>query len=56
MERMCSMCGQVKNEEEFKIIKYKNRKPYRNYYCNTCQRLYQREYMRIYRERRKVNE
>ena len=55
MRRMCSMCRQVKDEEEFKMIIYKNnsRKSYRNYYCNTCQKLYNKEYQRIYRERRK---
>ena len=55
MQRMCTMCGQVKDETEFKIKTYKNspRKLHRSYYCNNCQRLYNKEYMRIYRERRK---
>lgn len=58
MERMCSMCGQVKDESEYKIKIYRTgtRKPHMNCYCNNCQRLYIKEYMRIYRERRKAND
>ncbi len=52
MERLCSMCRQGKDESEFyfceKIKKY-------NTYCKKCNTLYQKEYKRIYRERKKAN-
>ena len=44
---MCSMCREVKDESEFyyreKLHKY-------NSYCRACERLYQKEYKRAYRE------
>ena len=50
MKRMCSMCREGKEESEFyyceKIKKY-------NTYCKNCNRLYQKEYKRIYRERKR---
>lgn len=52
MELMCSMCGQVKDETQFRFIKNGNR--YYSY-CRSCERLYIKEYMRIYRERKKTN-
>lgn len=48
--RKCSMCGECKEESEFRYVNKKRR--YYSY-CNKCQRLYMKEYMRIYRERRK---
>lgn len=57
MKRMCAMCGQIKDlKKDFKIKVYRNnsRKPFVNPYCNTCQKLYNKEYQRIYRERNKL--
>lgn len=48
--RKCSMCGSYKEDSEFK---YKNKQHKYNAYCNSCQKLYMKEYMRIYRERQK---
>ena len=51
MKRMCSMCGQVKEESEFRDLKK------RKYcYCNDCQKFYMRHYMRTYRERIREHE
>lgn len=53
MERMCSMCREVKDENEFSICtKRQNGKLYyyRRSYCKKCQRIYNSEYMRAYRE------
>lgn len=51
MERMCSMCGDVKKEEtDFRFMQKQNRY---NCYCKACERLYIKEYMRIYREKAK---
>ena len=44
--------GEHKKVEEFKIKTYKGHSKY-NSYCNHCQTLYMKEYMRIYRERGK---
>lgn len=51
---MCAMCGQVKDQDKdfyFKPYRNNSRKPRFNSYCNSCQKLYMKEYMRIYRER-----
>lgn len=54
MVKMCSMCGEVKVEEEnFRMINRSNGKNFRNCYCKKCEKLYIKEYMRIYRERRR---
>lgn len=53
MQRMCSMCREVKDESEFYYCKKTKRT---NTYCANCNRLYQKEYKRIYRERKKANE
>ena len=53
MRIMCSMCGQVKNETEFY---YKEKQHKYNCYCRNCERLYQKEYKRIYRERKRAND
>jgi predicted YcjX-like family ATPase len=42
------MCLECKNESNFKL----KRNRY-NSYCNNCQKLYMKEYMRIYRERKR---
>ena len=52
MQRMCSMCRKVKKESEFY---YKEKRQKYNSYCKDCERLYQKEYKRIYRERKKQN-
>lgn len=51
--RKCSMCGSYKKEKEFRYMKKQDRY---NYYCRDCERLYNKEYQRIYRERKKENE
>lgn len=52
MIRKCSMCGSYKEEaKEFRFMKNQNRY---NCYCRACEKLYIKEYMRIYRER-KIN-
>lgn len=51
MKRKCSMCHEAKDESEFRKIKCRDTY---NCYCNDCQRIYHREYMRIWRERRKM--
>lgn len=52
LTRKCSMCGEYKNIVEFKMKnqRYRRNGKY-NSYCNNCQKLYMKEYMRIYRER-----
>ena len=52
VKRKCSMCGEYKTVNNFKIKEEYYRKRY-NPYCNNCQRLYMKEYMRVYRERNK---
>lgn len=53
MERMCSMCRNVKNEEtHFRFMQKQNKF---NSYCKACEKLYIKEYMRIYRERKRAN-
>lgn len=49
MERMCSMCRQAKPEDDFRANKHQ-KKWYG--YCSECRRLYNKWYMRMYRERR----
>ena len=49
MVRMCSMCYEVKDISEYKLKK-DGEKQYYNHYCNKCQRIYNAEYMRAYRE------
>lgn len=56
LTKKCSMCSEVKNIEHFKMKNKRYRKNgFYNDYCNDCQRLYMKEYMRIYRERIKKN-
>lgn len=50
MRIMCSMCRQVKDESKFY---YREKQHKYNSYCRDCERLYQKEYKRIYRERKK---
>lgn len=47
MVRMCSMCREVKDESEFY---YREKAHEYNCYCRECERIYQREYKRAYRE------
>ena len=51
MKRMCSICREAKDESEFYYNK--NARTYRAY-CRNCNRLYNREYKRIWRERKKA--
>jgi len=53
MKRLCSMCRESKEETEFYYYKKLDRY---NAYCKNCYRLYQKEYKRIYRERKRENE
>ncbi len=56
LKRKCSMCGEYKKIEEFKMKNRRYRKNGNyNAYCNNCQKLYMKEYMRIYREREESN-
>lgn len=48
MIRKCSMCGSYKDETEYRFMNKQNR--YNNY-CKDCEKLYMKEYKRIYRER-----
>lgn len=50
-KKMCSMCFEIKPISEFK---FKKTVGYYESYCNNCLRLYNREYKRIWRERRKA--
>lgn len=50
MKRKCSMCGGYKEEEQFRYMKKQDRY---NCYCKDCERLYNKEYQRIYRERKR---
>lgn len=50
MTRKCSMCGSYKEETEYRYMNKQNRY---NCYCKKCERLYIKEYQRIYRERKK---
>lgn len=45
------MCGEAKEETEYRYMK--KAKKY-NSYCKACEKLYIKEYMRIYRERKKA--
>ena len=53
MKRKCSMCGKYAEESEFRYMAKQKRY---NCYCKDCERLYNKEYMRIYRERLKTKE
>ena len=53
MERMCSMCRQVKDETEFY---YREKTHIYNCYCRNCNKLFQKDYKRIWRERKKSME
>ena len=46
-KRMCSMCREVKDESDFY---YKEKRHQYNSYCKDCERIYQRDYKRAYRE------
>lgn len=46
-KRMCSTCREVKPLTEYSYDK--KRKEY-NYYCRECQRIYNKNYKRAYRE------
>lgn len=50
MKRKCSMCGAYKEETEFRYMKNQDRY---NCYCKDCEKLYNKEYQRIYRERKR---
>ena len=50
MKRLCSMCRESKEETEFYYYEKLDR---HNAYCRNCYRLYQKEYKRIYRERKR---
>lgn len=50
MKRLCSMCRQAKDETDFRHRKGLGT---RHTYCSNCQKLYNKEYLRIYRERKK---
>ena len=52
MKRLCPMCGEPKEETEFYYHKRLNKY---GAYCRNCNKLYQREYKRIYRERKRLN-
>ena len=51
MKRKCSMCGSYKEEKEFRYMKKQDRY---NCYCKDCEKLYNKEYQRIYRERKRM--
>lgn len=50
MKRMCAICREAKEETEFYYDKTIQR--FRSY-CRNCNRLYHREYKRIWRERKR---
>lgn len=50
MKRKCTMCGSYKEQENFRYMKKQDRY---NCYCKDCERLYNKEYQRIYRERKR---
>ncbi len=52
MKRKCSMCGSYKEQTEFRYMKKQDRY---NCYCKDCEKLYNKEYQRIYRERKMAN-
>lgn len=52
--RKCSMCGEVKSVSEYRMINTRRAKSGKYCsYCNSCEKLYIKEYMRIYRERKR---
>ena len=51
MIKKCSMCGEYKEELEYRFM---NKQSRYNAYCKECERFYQKHYKRIYRERQKV--
>lgn len=50
MIRKCSMCGGYKEETEYRFMK---KRGFYNSYCKACEKLYNKEYQRIYRERKR---
>lgn len=50
MKRKCSMCGEVKEETNFRFLHKQNRYIA---YCKKCEKLYNKDYMRIRRAREK---
>lgn len=50
MKRKCSMCGECKEEAEFRFMKHRNNY---NSWCKDCERWYSKMYKRIQRERQK---
>lgn len=48
--KKCSMCGECKEDEEFRFLNKQNR---RIAYCVDCEKYYQKLYGRIRRERLK---
>ena len=53
MERMCSMCREVKDVSEFRVIHRKNGRNEINCYCKDCERWYMKMYTRVWRARKK---
>lgn len=51
--KKCSMCGEYLPLSSYRWQKHKNTY---YYYCKKCNRLYNKEYKRIYRERKKAHE
>lgn len=47
MTRKCSMCGEAKDEKEFRFMRKQNR---HNAYCKDCERWYNTQYKRVRRE------
>ena len=54
LKRKCAMCGEYKNISEYRMrnVRHRLNGSY-NPYCKNCQKLYIKEYMRIYRERKR---
>lgn len=48
MKRKCSMCGECKEETEFRFMRHRN---HYNSYCKDCERWYSKMYKRVRRER-----
>ena len=42
MSRICSRCGEPKDQNEFQLVKAANGKVYFGSYCRSCQTAYQR--------------
>ena len=55
LKRKCSMCGEVKSVSEYRMInKTRAKSGVYSSYCSSCEKLYRKEYMRIYRERKRT--